>query len=287
MDFCNPALEKFVAQIENELVLAQVLITRQGRGYELRHLEDRLRSPGDLKPVACPDLRSMAQTTVAGAFRPLKSAPNLPVGWRVVLPGDAELESALNQLYPGAVADWFAVQSGYASFTGYREFTDRQTGMYRVTQLLVGERAAQAIRAACHKSFCLKRRLWTAEGQAPDAAEEKSLIPCLEPCAVFLEFARTAVRIEQAEKLPFELSVEDAATVQAALESALAHPDPTVREADFGAAGNPRRLQLVLEKFAHLSPSSQVPEERAQLTLSGAPHPIAQRGADLSPPDRS
>ena len=97
-------MEKFVAQIGNELVLAQVLITRQGRGYELRHLEDRLRSPEQLKPVASADLRSMAQTTVAGAFRPLKAAPNLAAGWRILLPGDAELEPALNQIYPGALA---------------------------------------------------------------------------------------------------------------------------------------------------------------------------------------
>ena len=264
IDCSHPALEKFVAQIGDELVLAQVLITRQGRGYELRHLEDRSRSPEELKAVAGADLRSLAQTTVAGAFRPLKSAPTLRTGWRVALPGVAELESGLNQLYPGALADWFAVQSGNVSVTHYREFTDRQTGIYGVTQTLAGAPAAEAIRAACHKRFCLKRRLWTVEGQAPDAADEKSSIPCLEPCAVLLEFARQAVRFEKAERLRLDLSVEDAATLRAALESALAHPDPTLREADFEAAGNPRRLQRVLEKLPPLSTLPQgLHEEKA------------------------
>src|SRR6185436_15293428 len=101
----------------------------------------------------------------------------------------------------------------------------------------------------CHKTFCLKRRLWSVAGLDPDSPSEKTLVPCLEPCAVLLEFARKAMRIEQAEKLKLEVSVEDAATLGAALQGILDQPGPVVREADFGAPANPRRVQLVLEKW--------------------------------------
>lgn len=246
----NPALEKFAAQLGHELVLAQVLITRSERGYELRQAVDRGVPADQLRLLALEELRSLAQFTAAGAFRPLKSAPNLQTGWRVVTADDAELESALNQLYPGAIADWFATQTDMPPITHYREFTQRQTGMYRITTMLDDLQATLVIRACCDKRFCLKRRLWTVTGLSPDAPPDKSLIPCLEPCALLLEFARTATRIEQAEKV--EISFQDAATLQAALEAALRHPDGIVREADFSAAANPRRLQLLLDKLGPL-----------------------------------
>lgn len=248
----HPALEKFAAQIERELVLAQVVIFRTENGFELRHVADRDLAAEKLRLVALSELRALAQSTASGAFRPLKSAPNLANGWRAVASDTAELEIALHQLYPGAITDWFAAQSAEPPVTHYREFTNRQTGMYRLTQMLSDEQAAQMIRAGCHRQFCLKRRLWTVPGLAADAAVEKSLIPCLEPCAVLLEFARKAMRIEQADKVHLAVSVEDAATLEAALQNSLQQPDFKVREGDFGAADNLRRVQLVLEKLQPL-----------------------------------
>ena len=90
-------------------------------------------------------------------------------------------------------------------------------------------------------------------GLAAEAVEEKSLIPCLEPCAVLLEFARKAMRMEQEQKLKLEVSPSEAVTLAVALRTALAHPDSTLREADFNAPGNPRRIQLLLEKIQPLA----------------------------------
>ena len=56
---------------------------------------------------------------------------------------------------------------------------------------------SRVIQTTCAKTNCLKQRLWTVEGLAPDAASEKSLIPCLEPCAMLMEAARKALRREQ------------------------------------------------------------------------------------------
>jgi hypothetical protein len=259
--FANPALKAFLAKIGSELTLAQVAIIGCGRTFDLRHVSDRGRAARDLRELSLGDLRALAQFTASGEFRPLKSAPNLPSGWRFTARDEEELESALNRLYPGAIADWFAAQSPHPPVANYRDFTGRQTGMYRVTTMLGDARTRQVARACCHRSFCLKRRLWIVNGLTPETVEEKSLIPCLEPCAVLLEFARKAARIEQEAKMKLELSPGEAATLMAAVEIALRHPEDGLREADFNAPANPRRLQLLREKLAALPISPTVSAE--------------------------
>ena len=253
----HPALQAFLAQIGRELVLAQALIRRVEPGYELRHVADRDLAADSLREVRETDLHELARFTAHGAFRPLKAAPSLPAGWRLRVQDDAAFEAALNQLYPGTIADWFAARSPSPPVTNYREFSNRQTGMYRVTTLLDDAQAAQVARACCHKNCCLKRRIWTVNRLAPEPAEEKSLIPCLEPCAVLLEFARKAMRMEQEKKLKLELAPSEASTLAAALRTALAHPDVTLREADFNAPANPRRIQLLLEKIQPLAAAGE------------------------------
>ncbi|MDB6125630.1 MAG: hypothetical protein JWQ71_4623 [Pedosphaera sp.] len=257
----NPALKQFVAHIGSELVLAQVFIRQNNSGYELRHVEDRSAIPDSLRLLNVNEVRTLVQYTATGIFRPLKSAPNLPGGWRLLLSGDVELETALNLFYPGAIADWYAVQGGNPPVTHYREFTNRQSGMYRITTMLNDAQAAQVIKAGCDKKFCLKRRLWTVAGLESDGAGEKSLIPCLEPCAVLMEFARKAVRIEQQEKVCLEISPDEVATLQVALANMLMQPDAEIREGDISAPGNPRRLQLVLEKLRPFLKLARDPEK--------------------------
>jgi sirohydrochlorin cobaltochelatase len=197
----NPALEAFRALIQDQLVWAQIIVRPCAGGYELRHVADRSRSGGELRVVPLSEVRRLVQFTSAGAFRPLKSAPDLPSGWRIKIGDATELLLVLDRLYPGSIADWHAAQSPNPPVTNYREFTDRQTGMYRITTKLSDTQAAQVISASCHNNLCLKRRLWCVPGLEPDAPSAKSAIPCLEPCAVLLEFARKAVRLEQDEKL--------------------------------------------------------------------------------------
>src|SRR4030095_584291 len=73
----NPALEAFIAEIGSELIIAQVMIRRSAEGFELRHVDDRELSSDKLGALRLNDVRSLAQFTACGAFRPLKSAPNL------------------------------------------------------------------------------------------------------------------------------------------------------------------------------------------------------------------
>jgi hypothetical protein len=188
----QPPLQQFVAQMGDGLTLGQVAIARLEQGYELRHEVDRLCPGAALRLVPLTELRALAQFTATGVFRSLRSAPDLQSGWRALVSTDFELEQALNQIYPGAVADWFAAQRPPIPVTNFREFTQRQTGMYRVTALLEDAQVIRVVRACCHRQFCLKRRQWTVADLPPDTATEKSLIPCLEPCAVLLECARKA-----------------------------------------------------------------------------------------------
>lgn len=228
----NPTWEAFAAAIDSELVLAQVLILRQGRGFELRHIDDRVAPANQLKLLAIAELRPLAQFTAKGAFRPLKSAPSLQAGWRAIVANVDELGFALQHLYPNALADWFAARQMPPPITNYREFTNRQTGMYRITQMLSDAQAGAMIRACCDAKVCLKRRLWSVNGLEIDATEEKSIIPCLEPCALLLEFARTIARLEQRNQ-PSEPQGVDASSL---------------READFAAAANPRRVLFEMAK---------------------------------------
>jgi hypothetical protein len=246
----NPALTAFLAGFDTEFIFGQVWIRHMDRGFELRHIADREGNAAALRLLGENDIRPLAQFTASGNFRPLKSAPNLQSGWRAT-PRDKEaLGLALNQLYPGAVADWFAAQAPQPPVTSYREFTGRQTGMYRITTFLDDATAGAAIRACCHKDFCLKHRLWTVDGLPTDSPAAKSAIPCLEPCAILLEFARKVARIEQEERTQPPPGSDEIARRRAEAKEALRHPDATVAESDFDAPTNPRRLRFILEKPA-------------------------------------
>jgi hypothetical protein len=190
----NPALKAFVAQLGDETLLAQVLIRRTTPGYELRHNADRDATAESLRVVRPDEARSLAQFTASGEFRPLKAAPTLLTGWRIQASSDGQLELALSGLYSGALADWHAAQTPNPPVTNYRSCVERQSGMYRITAKLSDAQATAVITRGCDAVNCLKRRLWTVAGLEPDAAGRKSIIPCLEPCAVLLELARKAAR---------------------------------------------------------------------------------------------
>ncbi|HVY70288.1 MAG TPA: DR2241 family protein [Verrucomicrobiae bacterium] len=248
----NPARAGFLRELTDEFVLAQVLIRRTGPGFELRHVADRDASHDQLRVLDRTSLRSLSQFTAADAFRPLKSAPNLAHGWCFAATNDVELCDALDVLYPGAIADWFAAyKTTPVPVASYREFTGRQTGMYRITQMLTDEQVDQMVAAGCDRRFCLKQRLWEAPGLPLDSAAAKSAIPCLEPCAVLLEFARKAVRIEQEERLEVTLAPEELATIIIALEQEQS-VETCGREGNFNDPANPRRRELLLAKLRPL-----------------------------------
>jgi hypothetical protein len=206
--FRSPALQWFVQQIGDELLVAQVLVRRKNGGFELRHVADREVSSDKLTVQPHEGAHGIAQVTEDGSFRPLKSSPNLQRGWLILAKSDLELETTLDRIYPGLIPDLFAVRTSMPHITHYREFTNRQTGMYRITTFLTDAEAFAMAGKCCSATYCLKQRLWTVEGLPLDQLEGKSLIPCLEPCAILLEYARKVVRTSRRENVPAQRTVE-------------------------------------------------------------------------------
>ncbi len=255
----NPALAAFLAALTAPVLFAQVLITRRGTAFDMRHVVDREVTDSVLELLPVESLRDLVSHTQDGAFRPLKSAPNLRSGWRALPVSSDELMRALDHLYPGGLADWHAARQVPPQVTHYRDYVNRQTGMYRITQMLTDTQVRDAAQAACHKDFCLKQRLWGGPELLPDTVSEKSLIPCLEPCPILLEFARKSMRLEQEEKASASISQGDLETLRAALDLALTQSPADSREADFSAPENPRRLRrlkLLVERWL-----AEVPEK--------------------------
>jgi hypothetical protein len=257
----NPAYRAFLESIEAERVWAQVLIKRQGAEFTLRHVHDRDANSATLKALTISDLRKLATFDAMGQFRPLRSAPDLVSGWVCHCKTQEELARGIQELYPGSVPDWHSTQNTVPPVTNYRSFTNRQSGMYRITQFLTDSQAAQVIAACCNPHLCLKRRFWTVEGLAPDHAESKSAIPCLEPCALLLELARKAARIEQEDKTSVQLPGSDLATLVGAAKALLETGKAGERTGNIGSSLNPRRLQLVVEKYGLAADAADGPEE--------------------------
>jgi hypothetical protein len=164
----------------------------------------------------------------------LKSAPNLRPGWRAAaMDGEAlDLLAALRLSWRGRGLVCRAIGSTAGHFLS--GFTARQTGMYRITTMLDSDQiAGAAIRACCACRFLPQAAAVDGGRFGAGRARSKSIIPCLEPCALMLEFARKVARLEQ-NATP---SIRGAQASDAA-------------EGDFDAPNNPRRLRFNLEKQA-------------------------------------
>ena len=249
MHSSKPELLAFLAEVGSGILLGQVWIQPVDRGFRMCHGADRTKPFEELDPLSTSDLRPLALFNPAGGFRPLRGSPDLRGGWRYEARDSEALSVALELVYPGALVDWYAIQCAPSPVTHYRPYVERQTGMYRITAMLTPAQVATTAKACCAVSFCLKRRLWKDEGLNEDPAEAKSISPCLEPCAVLMEFARKVYRMDQDASHALQISGEPLATVRAALEAALENRRSEVRDADFSHPLNPRRLQCVLDRL--------------------------------------
>lgn len=248
----TPACQSFLASFTDSCELAQVRVARTGDAFELRHVADAADGvpTAELDRISAEELHELVQTSPEGFYRPLKSAPNLRRGWVHHVPDPEALEAVLQQLVPGALPDLHAArQSGFAAVT-YRDHTNRQTGMYRLTAKLDDALVRDTTRACCQSAYCLKHRLWTAPGETAPPLPDHPVIPCLEPCAVLLELARKAMRIAQEDRPVGEFSKSELQSLHSALE--LAATRAVEREADFADERNPRRNALLKLKVAAL-----------------------------------
>ena len=241
----SPAQAAFLKAVGDRAQFAQILILRVSSGFALRHVANASSDATTLDVVPIPELRALAQETATGAFRPLKSAPNLRPGWTCSARDPVELFAALEALYPGGITDWF-YRDDSRKITSYQDHTQRQTGMYRITARLDEDSSIPVIAACCDSRFCLKNRRWTYTGASVEPAGDLDL-PCLEPCAVLMEFARKAVRISQESTIELSLSESEIDSLLAALSDTATQE--LEREADFADPRNLRRQRLLKQRL--------------------------------------
>lgn len=176
-----------------------------GGGFELRHHLDR--GLADLTPAdGAEAARHIATFDSAGAFRPLKTAPNLRRGWRLRVRDAHELRRALDFFYPAMPGIWFSHTHGELAPVDLRDTLARQTGMYRVTQTITDADAQRLIGCTCRSDTgCLKHILWRISPELPIATlPPEKLRPqdtpghlpllCHEACNLLVAQARAVVK---------------------------------------------------------------------------------------------
>lgn len=260
--YVNPQISTLRARLREPVQFLEIEIREEASGFLLRHVADRDRSLVELQVLTLDELASWADVTLRGTFRPNKAAPSLRRGWRCHPASEDDLAWALDQLYPGALADWHAWQAGTAGVTSFRDFMARQTGMYRGTQSLSDAQADQVATAGCDSSVCLRRRCWPTPGLDAAPSDSPLSVPCLEPCALLLEFARWTARQAREPHQSLAVTEADRQTLVAALEQALAHPPDDVREGDTRNPANPRRLLQLWHRLKS-DPSDPKPNKEA------------------------
>jgi len=141
--------------------IGQIAIEISDTGvFALTHREEIARS--DLDHYHDPDdAMRLALFDDQGNYRPLKTAPNLRRGWRLILPDQSALGTALDHFYPGRLAALSAWESKTLLTTPFRETLNRQTGMYRVAAKVTDTDADMLIGNLCRSdTHCLRTILW-------------------------------------------------------------------------------------------------------------------------------
>jgi sirohydrochlorin cobaltochelatase len=141
--------------------VGQISIEPRGdEGFVLAHRDDAARN--DLVCNSRPeDAATIARFDDAEKYRPLKTAPNLRHGWRLVLQSRAELRVTLDLFYPGRLAAFVAGENNELTTTSLRETLARQTGMYRVAAKISEEAADALVGNFCRSDGgCLRTILW-------------------------------------------------------------------------------------------------------------------------------
>jgi sirohydrochlorin cobaltochelatase len=182
--------------------------------FELCHTADLGRK--DLQIYREPEKAlEIARFDAAGRYRPLKTAPTLQRGWKLVLASAEDVRTALDFLYPAMLGIRVAHERGTARPVHFRETAARQSGMYAVVRKIPDEAADELIGRFCpSETGCLKTILWRIDANRPvttlppdkfdpacaqtatgtNAPPGAVPLLCLEPCNLLVAAARRVIR---------------------------------------------------------------------------------------------
>jgi sirohydrochlorin cobaltochelatase len=143
---------------------------REDGSFTLTHRDDASRT--ELAPQSrAEDAAELAKFDDAGNYRPLKTAPNLRHGWRLVLKNVSELRTALDLFYPGRLAAFFAFERHELVATPLRTTLERQSGMYRIAAQIDDRAADELIGNFCRSDGgCLRTILWRRDAEGTVAS---------------------------------------------------------------------------------------------------------------------
>ncbi len=179
--------------------------SEDGQGWHLSHVDDA--GAGDLSVSTDPlEARTLSIYDDAGQFRPLKTAPTLRHGWKLVLADEAALRLALDFLYPAALGLARHQAAGTLEPVPLRQTLGRQTGMYRFSNKITDEQAQEMV--ACHcdaETKCIRRITWQLNPEQPLTLIEDNKRPetvptdeipllCVEACTHIVSAAREIAR---------------------------------------------------------------------------------------------
>ena len=141
--------------------IGQIAIECRDDGtFAVSHREDAARDDLIIDQAANAALE-LARFDDAGIYRPLKTAPTLRHGWKLVLRNLSELRRALDLFYPGRLAAMLAFEQSELATTPFRETLARQSGMYRVAAQIGEAEADHLIGNFCRSGGgCLRTILW-------------------------------------------------------------------------------------------------------------------------------
>ena len=210
-----PAIPQELPAAGGSFFIGQLKVSKTDTGsWLLRHRDDAGNEAQLTRHEGIDAAREISTYDDQGAFRPLKTAPNLRQGWQIELSDESALEAALNIFYPAALGFYHALKQGTLSPVPLRETLGRQTGMYRFTNTIRDDQAQSMVACECDaKTKCIRRITWqldsmqqltqlTPEKQPVGIMECESEIPllCVEACTHLVSAARTIAQRNHKEQ---------------------------------------------------------------------------------------
>lgn len=245
------ALEEGIQKIWGQLLLT-VRRTDDGRTYELRHVDDADRGVDALTPYSDPGkVRELAKYDDDGSYRPLSTAPSLQAGWIFPALRPGAVVRAVDFFYPATIANWYREQIGTLDVTHWEEATERQTGIYAVTNELKGRAVDWVAEACCVDSQCLKRRKWDERpNRSLSVPRGDGPFPCREPCSLVIAAARKWALLEREEERSYTLRLtpSEKEQLEVLLEAVAEGKVADIREADVEKGANRYRARYLRAK---------------------------------------
>jgi sirohydrochlorin cobaltochelatase len=191
--------------------IGQIEIRRTDHNFALHHRDDV--NWRHLRDYTAEEAVEIAKFDEAGNYRPLKTAPNLRRGWKILVPDFATIVSVIDAIYPGRLAVWRVWKSEQLSPTPWRQTLARQSGIYRVAAKISDAETDDLVGNFCRSDRgCLRTILWKRDDSGASAStklppekfnpehdqtgHDRTAIPllCQEACNLLVAAARKVAK---------------------------------------------------------------------------------------------